>query len=32
MGEEWILLLMIRLHQVINWTLHCYWSNELESM
>jgi hypothetical protein len=32
MGEEWIYLLIIGLHRAINWTSHCYWSNELESM
>ena len=32
MGEEWISLFMIGLHQAYNWTSHCYWSNELESM
>jgi hypothetical protein len=32
MGEEWIYLLIISLHQAINETSHCYWSNELESM
>ena len=32
MGEEWTLSMMIGLHQAINWTSHCYWRNELESM
>jgi hypothetical protein len=32
MGEEWISNINISLHQTINWTLHCYWSNKLESM
>ena len=32
MGEEWTLSMMIGLHQAINWTSHCYWSNELESV
>ena len=25
MGEEWISLLMIGLHQAYNWTSHCYY-------
>ena len=25
-------MVCIGLHQAYNWTSHCYWSNELESM
>ena len=32
MGEEWTLSMMIGLHQAINWTSHCYESNELDSI
>ena len=33
MGEEWnSKIVSIGLHQAYNWTSHCYWSNELESM
>jgi hypothetical protein len=31
MCEEWTLSMIIGLHQALNWTSHCYWSNELES-
>ena len=31
MGEEWILLLMIGLHQAYNWTSHCYCGALLET-
>ena len=31
MSEEWILSMMIGLHQAYNWTSHCYYGAQLES-